>query len=216
MSAASETEVANLALSHVGNQMISDLAEGTPAADLCNLYYPRVRDAVLRAHPWNFAIRRSTLAQSSTPPNHEYDYQFTLPVGPAEPNPYCLKVIRTNLEADGITGAAIYGFPGINGICDTIAPYRIEGRNLLCNETVIKIEYIGRVLDTSIFDALFTDCLSYRLAAALAPRLTDNQSAAKTLMDIYQSMLPEARTTDAQEGTPRDVIDTSPWLVARI
>lgn len=209
--ATSEVTICNLALTRLGHQMISALTEGTTTSDLCNLYYVPTRDAVLRAHPWNFAIFRQSLARDTAAPNHEFSYKFALPT-----DPYCLKVIRTSWEATGFSGTAVYGFPGQMGYADYGVPYRIEGRFLLCNESTVSIEYIGRVVDVAQFDDQFVDVLAQRLAAEMCVRLTDNQSAAKTLWEIYTAKLTEARTSDAQEGTPREVVDTSPWLIARV
>lgn len=208
MSATSETEICNLALTRIGHSLITSLSEGTKAADLCDLHYPRTRNAVLRAHPWNFAIKRVTLALEGTTPNHEFTYQHTLPVD-------CLKVIRTNWEADGSIATSVYGFPGVMGYAYDVTPYRIEGRKLLCNESVAKIEYIAQITDTAQFDEQFTDVLAQRIAAEIGLALTDNQALVKTMWDIYQAKLAEARTMDAQEGTPRATVDLSPWLVAR-
>ena len=205
----STVDICNLALTRLGHKMITSLVENTKASELCTLHYPMTRDAVLRAHPWNFAISRATLALSSTIPNHEFAYRHALPSD-------CLKVIRTNWEADGSAGAAVYGFPGIMGGTWDIMEYRLEGRFIASNETTVKIEYVARIEDPTQFDTLFTDMLAQRLAAELSMSLTDNQAATKTMWDIYSAKLTEARLMDAQEGTPRDVVDVSPWLTARV
>lgn len=189
--ATSETEICNLALSRLGQRQ--RIYGGSTVADECALHYPLCRDATLRAHPWNFAIRRATLAQDATTPNHEFDYRHALPTD-------CLKVIRTSWEAEGFY--------------DT--EYRIEGRFLLCNEATAKIEYVARITDPAQFDELFTDVLAQRLAAELAVPVTDNHTLAEKLLGVYQTKLAEARSVDAQEGTPRAVVDTSPWITARL
>lgn len=205
----SETEIANLALTRIGHQMISSLTEGTPGADLCRLHYSLTRDALLRAHPWNFAIRRVALSLDGTTPDFEYSYRHSLPSD-------CLKVIRTNFDAEGVIGAAVYGFPGLLGGIACPPAWRVEGRMLLSNETAISIEYIARITDVTQFDELFVDAFADRLAAEIAPRLTDNQSMAKTMWEKHLAKLAEARSTDAQEGTARDVVDPGSWLMARV
>jgi hypothetical protein len=210
---ASETSIANLALTRLGHSTITSLSQGTKAADLCALHYPICRDALLRAHPWNFSIRRVTLGQSATAPNHEFTYYHVLPAD-------CLKVIRTDWEADFTNSTAVYGFPGMNGYGSEIAPYRIEshadlGKVLLTNEATVKIEYIAQVTDPALFDPLFVDLLAQRLAAEISVAFTDTQTMTKAMWDMYQAKLAEARTTDAQEGTAREVVDTSPWIAAR-
>jgi hypothetical protein len=209
----SVVDICNLALTRIGHGQISSLDEDSKAGDLCTLHYPMARDALLAAHPWNFAIRRQELAQSATTPNHEFDYYFPLPTD-------CLKVIRTDWEANGFSSTAIYGFPGMNGYTGTSIPYRIEshaslGRVLACNETSVSIEYIAKVTDTAQYDELFVDLLAQRLACEICVAFTDTQSLAKSMWEIYQAKLPEARLSDAQQGSPREIVDLSPWLIAR-
>ena len=211
MSAESETEICNLALTRLGHQQITDISTDiTKGGDLCRLHYGRTRDALLRMHPWNFAIKRASLASYSTAPSFEYLYAFLLPVD-------CLKVIRTSWEATGYSSldSAVNVFWS-----EMTVPYRIEAHEgkkaLLCNEATASIEYIAKITDTSLFDANFTDVLAQRLAAELAMPLTDNQSFTKTAWDMYSMKLNDARTQDAQEGSARDIIDDSYWLTARI
>jgi hypothetical protein len=210
---ASETDICNLALDRVGHSSITSLTQGTKAADLCNRNYAQARNSLLRAHPWNFAIKRVTLAQSSTTPNHEFDYYHVLPAD-------YLKVIRTNWEADGTTSTAVYGFPGMNGYAGESTPYRIEnvtdvGKCIATNEVTVKIEYTAKITDPEQFDPLFIDCLTLSIAMRVCMPLTDDASLLKAITDEFRSTMPSAQTTDAQEGTPREVVDTSPWIAAR-
>jgi hypothetical protein len=175
-------------------------------------------DTVLAAHPWNFATRRAELSSLVYTPAYEFDYAFALPT-----DPYCLRVLRTEWEANGFSSAAIYGFPGMHGLYPQTIPWRIETvkindtlvRALLCNESTCKIEFIARVDDVAQFSPLFVDCLAARLAAEISMSLTDNQNATQTMMNLYQMKLTEARIMDGFEGTPRDVINTDGWLIAR-
>lgn len=56
-----DIEVCNKALLLVGAQTISTLADATDRARLMNVLYPQARKAVLRAHPWNCAVREVRL-----------------------------------------------------------------------------------------------------------------------------------------------------------
>lgn len=187
----SETALCNLALTRLGHQQISSLDEASKAGRLCKLHYGPTRDAVLRAHPWNFAVKRVTLSLDVATPNHEYAYQHSLPSD-------FLRIIRTDYEAAG------YG----------TADYRIEGLKLVADDSVVKIEYIARIEDVSQFDALFVDVLAQRLAAEVCVALTDNANMAKNTWEIYDLKLREARGVDAQEGRPRD-IEAWEWLDSR-
>lgn len=211
-------DIYNLAVTRLGHEQMSSETENTKAGRLCRLHYPTIRDAVLRAHPWNFAVRRAALAALSVTPAFEFDNAFALPT-----DPYCLKVLRTDYEASGYASTAVYGYPGIHGTYTTAAEYRIETidvsgtpvRAVLCNEATLSIEYIARITDVSLYDPLFVDALAARLAAELAIPLTDNQTATKTLMDLYAGKMAEARTMDAQEGSPREIVSTDAWIIAR-
>jgi hypothetical protein len=46
--------------------------------------------------------------------------------------------------------------------------------------------------------------------------LTDSGDAVKRAWDLYTSKLSEAQTQDSMEGSPRDVVDTSAWIAARV
>lgn len=211
-------EIYNLAITRLGHEPMSSEGENTKAGRLCRLHYPTIRDAVLKSHPWNFAVRRATLAQLSVTPAFEYTYAYALPT-----DPYCLKVIRTSLESAGYSSAPVYGYAPL-GFEALPVEYRIETidvsgtpvRAMLINETEVSIEYIARITDVSLFDPMFVDCLAARLAAEMAIAISDNQSVTKTLMDLYQMKLSEARTMDAQEGSSRDVVNTDGWLIARL
>lgn len=207
--ATTETEIMNLALMLVGHDTQSSIDNGTKGAELCKLRLPMVRDTLLRMHPWNFAVRRVALSREVATPNHEFSYSFLLPSD-------CLKVIRTNYETDDYPAAAVYGFPGLVGGYTTPIPYRIENNRLLMNEETVSIEYIARVTEVAKWDVLFQDLVAQRLAAEISPALTDNGASTTRLWEIYQLKLAEARISDAQEGTPRDIIDTSSWVAARM
>lgn len=211
-------QIYNLALSRIGQDTLASPDERGKPGNHCRINYPVVRDAVLRAHPWNFAVRRAELASLVFTPAFEFTYAFALPT-----DPYCLKVIRTDWEATGFSSSAVYGFPGIHGYLPASIEYRIETvrvnnadvRALLCNETTMKIEYIARIEDVAQYDALFVEALSARLAAELAKPLADDNTLAKNMMDFYAAKLTEARVADAQEGTPREIVNTDAWIMAR-
>ena len=75
---------------------------------------------------------------------------------------------------------------------------------------------MARIEDPTQFDHLFIDVLSARLAAEICMAMTDNAGMTKNLWDIYQVKLGDARSTDAMEGTPREIVDASDWITARL
>jgi hypothetical protein len=90
---ATEVSICANALRRLGDDPITSLTDDTERARLCNAFYTDARDAVLRSHPFNFSITRTTLAQLSDTPAYGYDYQYALPT-----DPYCLRVLEMEFK----------------------------------------------------------------------------------------------------------------------
>lgn len=190
--------ICNMALSRVGHDKLTQaqlVADAIRAAQLVNIHYENARDATLRAHPWNFAVKRVALVDTGEAPEFEFAYAFSMPDD-------CLKIIRTDSESEGIN-----------------AEYRIENQNdvkvLVTDEGSCEIEYIAQITDTTLFDPQFTDILAQRIAAEICTGLTDNANMTKGLWDVHAAKLREARGVDAQEGTPRG-LDADGWINSRV
>ncbi len=176
----SETDICNQAIMKVGAKpLISTLTEDSDNARLCNTFYGSVRDALLRSHPWNCAIYRTTITPLATTPDSEYNYQYQLPA-----NPWCLRMLQVGLLANQ---------PIV---------WRVEGRRLLTNENSPPIVYIKRITDTNEFDSLLIDVLVLKLAIKFAMPLTSEPVIQKGLIDEVEAIsLPEARSIDGQESS---------------
>jgi hypothetical protein len=180
MSAAT-TEIANLALSHIGARRLTELdTDTTVEAQTCRLHYTRVRDALLRRMPWNFATKRVAVVYSAAPIS-DWVSSWTLPAD-------CVRVLRVSLD-------------------DTIANERdftVEGRKLLTNHAsnaTVEIVYISNTAATTDYDALFFDSFSYLLAAAIALDITDNAGLADSCLAKYKALgLEDAIMADAKES----------------
>jgi len=186
---ASEVQICNVALSKLGEDSITALSEDSKAGRACNLIYADTRDNLLRAHPWNFAVTRQSLARLTTTPTYEFSYEYQLPTD-------CLKVLNLDPEGDDVT-------------------FKVEGRKVLTDEATANILYVARITDPTIFDSLFIEVLSAKLAAELAVTLTESITLADFLHQKYEKALSEARGMDAQEGTPNNIIADA-WIESRL
>ena len=187
----SKFDICNRALAYLGvSETITTFDVNRKEARLCERFYDSTRRAILRAHLWNFAIKRVTLARETTTPNHEFTYRHTLPED-------YLKIVRTADEA----------------LCYD-DDYRLEGGALVSDEATVKVEYVADVEDTTLFDPLFEDALAQRLAAEMCMAFTDNRALSEQLWQVYTNKLVEARSVDSQEGRPRDII-ANQWVNAR-
>ena len=186
----SVVDICNEAMDLLGAATITALTENSKEARLCNRRFYTVRDAVLRAHSWNVAITRASLAADSAAPAFGFSTQFTLPT-----DPYCLRVIsfwNANVNND----IAAY---------DSNVMYKIEGRKILSNESTCSIIYIGRVTDTELYDSLLSSTIAHRLASETAYAITGSNALAQSMYSLYQARLSEARSMDALEGYPEQL-----------
>jgi hypothetical protein len=215
--ASSPVQICNAALLKLGAERINSLSESNKRARLFNERYNSIRKEVLRAHPWNFAIRRASLARLPESPAYEYDFQYQLPND-------CLRVLETEADKDNPSGD-ILG--------NSVTKFKIEGRRLLTNATSItngyctisgystqqtcednggtwvpestgsvKIRYIADITETSEFDPNFDEALALRLAGEFAYALVQSNSLTSSMFSLYELALARAKTQDGQEGSP--------------
>ena len=82
----------------IGGETIASFDEGTAEAEIAANLYPTTRDALLSAHPWNFAVGQVYLARLTAKP--------VLPISPMpfELPPDLLRVISAGLMGRGQRG----------------------------------------------------------------------------------------------------------------
>ena len=182
---ATEVSICSNALRKLGDSPITALTEDTERARLCNALYEPARDSLLRSYAWNFAITRAELAQISATPAFEYSHQYALPT-----DPFCLRVLK--MEFDD------YEFK--------IENLAGQGRVLLTNEGTANIIYIAKITDPKLFDSIFVDTLTAKLASEMAYPITNSAALQKEMERVYKLKLTEARSIDSTEGFTDDII----------
>jgi hypothetical protein len=176
--AVSNVAICNSALVKIGAKRITALTDNTPEARLCSEQYAKVRDDLLRSHPWNFAIKRVQLATATTPAFY-YTHAFTIPAD-------CLRVLSI-IELDDTT------------------EWRKEGNKILCFEPTLSLTYIAKITDTTIYDSVFDEVLALKLAHDICYALTQSTTLKQLLAEEYKNALKDARTFDAQESSVQTV-----------
>lgn len=194
MPAQTDVTICNLALTLLGADRITDLLDDSENARKCNAIYSFIRDEVLRAHPWNFAVKRATLAELAAPPVYGYDHQFQIPTD-------CLRVFEVSS-----------GYSDV----ESETEFEIEGKALLTDMNTCYIRYIFRVTDPTQFDTVFATAFAARLAAELAYSITGHGSMATAMMQIYEQKMSAAKGADAQESGLPDTIGGDVWNQSRI
>ena len=169
--------VANIALSKIGAQPINALSDNTNSARVISAVYTDILSEVLCAHPWSFATKRATLAQTSDAPIWTDD---TMTVKYSKPTDL-LKVLYFS---------------------DPNAFVKIEQDGILSDTTGLKICYIFLNDNPTTYYPQFTLALATRLAGEICFNLVESVSKAEALVQEYQMKLSAAVSSDSQQGTP--------------
>jgi hypothetical protein len=177
--------VCNSALIKIGAERIVSLDDDSKAAVLCNEQFSKIRDDELRAHPWNFAVKRLELAELATPPAFGFAHAYQLPID-------CLKILSV----------------------ESSFPYVIEGRSLLTDAESAQIKYISQIEDVGAWDAGFREVVAIRLACDLAYAIAQSAKLGESMYALYERARSRARSMDAQEGSPQTLVIRD-WLDAR-
>ena len=200
--ATSVVQICNAALTKLGDDTITSLADNTERARACAARYEAVRDAELRRRRWKFSIRRASLAALATAPISDYDRQFQLPTD-------YLRLIEGGDIADA---ADLTDYRTSSGR----ALYSIEGDKLLTNLSApLDIRYIARIEDVSLYDAAFTEALASRLAVELCERITQSDSKRELAWADYRTAIREASRANAIESPPTHPADDT-WITTRL
>ena len=186
----SQTRVANHALQKLGAGLISSMDEDTREARTVKACYSILRDRELRAHSWNFSIKRAALAPSATVPAFGFAKAFPLPAD-------CLRILPPARDVD-------WTIENING-----------ASHILTNEgTVIYLRYVARITDEAVFDELFVDMLACKIAWHCCETITQSNQKKADVMEEYKDARAEARRINAfEQASPQE--PEPPWLVAR-
>jgi hypothetical protein len=182
--------IANRALGKVAANPIVDFGDDTPSSRAISRAYPVVLDAVLREHLWNFAIRRTSLPESSPAPVWKYEKAFQLP------SDY-LRLLEIEGQMDG------YG------------DWQVVARRIEINASApLNITYVARVLDVNEWDTMFREAFATRLAAEISEELTNDTTLGNRLEEVYRDLMNQAKMVDSKENPSRRVPQGS-WLDSR-
>lgn len=204
---ASEVDIANRALSMLGEIRITSLDDSNKPARAMKARYELLRDAELSAYPWRFAVKRVQLPASTDVPEWGYSVIYDRPTDDVRP----IKVGGAFVNAQSI-GV----FYESTGVYTEQSPYEIiEGRIHTDLRAPLDYEYIARITDSGQFDPLFTEALAARLASDAAEELTQSNSKKEFAVGVYKNTLSEARRVNALYRPPRRR-QAGRWMSSRI
>lgn len=229
---ASEVDIVNLALSHLGDAAtVASInpPDGSAQAEYGQRFYPMARDSLLEMHDWGFATKRIKLAPLVNPTS-QWLYCY------AQPPDLVNTIAVIDSAATDDSGVPVaypttWGETPLPGPGSYVPqPFQLEsaadGTDVLyTNQANATLRYVARVTDPTKFSPLFIETLTWSLASLLAgPVLkgeAGTQAAARcTLIAFGQNgrggKFAQATASDAgqKRTTARERQQVS-WIAAR-
>ena len=184
-------DICNGALGKLGAKFITSITGGDPsneALQCANCYYDKV-DEILGKMPWSFAQSIVNLGQVSgvTVPFGDLTNVFAKPSD-------CIKINYKN-------------------VWDRV---KIIGPYLYTSANTLGIKYTFRNYNVATYFPEFKAALQGLIAAEICFAITNSAKKAADLRDVYDEiLLPEAMSSDSQQGSPEPAI-ANEWDNARM
>jgi hypothetical protein len=195
---ASDTTIANLALSHVGvgKEIAALETENSNEANACRRYFVPSRQLTLRAFAWPFAMNQAALTLVEENPTTEWAFSYVYPAD-------CLRDIRILSGVRNDTRQSRVPYKVIND--------QVNSRLLIYSDMEDAIlEYTVDVVNSALFPADFMMAHSYRLGYLIAPRLTkgDPFKLGQSCMNMFAETISSARANALNEEQAEEEVDS--------
>jgi hypothetical protein len=172
---ASKIQIANLALSVLGDVRLTSLTDDNETARKVNAIFDLKAEELTSLYPWSFAKYRRELALLPDAPLFKWRSAFQLPSD-------LIRLLEVNDQ----------GFERI--------PHEINGDNLLMDSNTCKILYIRRITNVQDFPIYFVMALSAYLAFELCYAITQSSQMQDAAYKSFELKLASAKSIDAQSG----------------
>ncbi len=188
--ATSKVQICNRALQKLGASRIESLSQDHPNARSMALAYDPVRERLLRAHPWSFAIVRTSVAADANDPVWGDWNRYTLPGD-------FLRLLRNDE-----TGVRV--------------DWQIEGDYILSRDSApLEFMYVSNITTPATFDATFREALSCALAMETCEEITQSTGKLQGLQMQMKQIMDEAKRNNAW-GKDSDQPVEDDWILARL
>lgn len=190
---ASEVDICNIALGWLGANLITSLNDNTKQANLCQVNYPNLRDALMASYDWTFAMERFT--PTPKPDHIRGDFEFEVPSN-------ILRVVDVYRDE-----FYVYEFARDD--------WYMEGeRRLYAPRQLVYAKGVKNLVITAEFTPTFVQALAARLAADLCIPITENRQLQGDMWGLFNDKITEAYGTDIKR-TRRKKRVLSPLIAAR-
>lgn len=208
MANASDTDIANRALSKLGDERIASLSEDTAPGRAMAHRFPFVRDLLLQSYPWRFSIKLASLAADASAPLWGYTKRYLLPSD-------CLRLVSLGdqyipFSAYGVQYQATYF-----GTSMGEAVHEVVGQHIHTDLSApLDIQYVQQVTDTGAFPDVFTEAFACKLAMDAVEELTQSNTKREAAERDFRMAIKEARRVDAFLRPPSRRQPGS-WIMSR-
>lgn len=210
---ASEVDICNLALSHIGDRAnIASInpPEGSAQAQHCARFYPIARDEMLELMRPSFATKRVAMADVSLvvtkPSQWQFVYQYP---------ENCIRLLGV------YDPNRIYDENDSGAVCE-IGDDEDGMKVVYTNVEGAVARFITRVTNTTRYTPLFTQALSRLLASYLAGPIVKGNAGvqlADAQRKLAMGFLDAATASDANQDNRREIRDdvrhSAPWIRER-
>lgn len=180
---ASQVEIVNIAMIHLGMNAITNIAEtGNPSAEAANALWVTCRDEVLSENRWPFANTQGALATVSDEIlGWEFCYGY-----PSQAARVFYVYNEGTFDLKEQQAFEVVYIPSSN-------------KRVICSNLELAYgEYTYKVSDTTLWDPKFVMAFSYNLASKLAHTLVDRETGLK-MAQVYQALISDAKMLSYQE-----------------
>jgi hypothetical protein len=198
---ASVIQVANRALTKLGAARIISLDDDNKQARAIANCFDDLRDDELRAHRWQFAMRRIELAALSDAPAFGYNYQYALPPD----------YLRMDMVDDRFPSAIMDNY-----IDTEYLEWTVEGNLILTDiDAPLKLRYIAQITEPNSWDSNFREALASRIAMEICEDLTQSDTKKQAAANDYKRAITQAIRIGSIEK-PSVMPPDNQWIISRI
>lgn len=195
-----QLDICNMALRHIastGGQIANLATERSKEAQACRLFYPQVRDEVLRDFPWPFATRITPLALVEEDPTSEWLFAYRYPANCAS----FRRLLTPSSLAMSFFNAPVVRYPMRNARLRFRISRDDVGKLIYSNEDAPYGEWTEQLDNPEDYSADFVAAVSWKLAAYIAPSVAggDQFKLGDRALQVYMSMIARAKQNAANE-----------------
>ncbi len=189
----SQIGIWNKALRCIGESRLTATTDPVKSATLLGDAWEGAYRAEFEANPWNFAIKRTALAASTSVPEFEWEYAYPLPSE-------CAFVIDCP-ELD----RRLWTIENTDDQKTILTKWN--------NGQALNVRYTSVVTEVSKWPQLFADAVAFNLAMEICESITQSNSKMEIAASRYSDAIKMARRNNAIELPPVDRLEDDLVLV---